>query len=308
MKDIPMINNHSLLVSVVVITYNSEDYILECLESVKAQTYAGIELIISDDCSQDNTLKICKEWVDENKIRFVNIEIIEVKKNTGTTENINRACRLANGVWIKPIAGDDLLLPKCIEYNLKFSYGKKIIFSQVEMFNEDGITGLGINERVKKYFQLSAKKQFEKLYISNFIKAPSVFIETQYLKSMNYFNEEFKLVEDYPFWLEATYNNVKLHYYDETTVRYRQHKQAISTIHNVKFNVKMFNFETLFYINFLKNHSVGNCLKINRFFILLIQKLTIKYGNKDNVYQIFSKIKYLNLCNYVEKIKSVFYR
>ena len=161
MKDIPMINNHSLLVSVVVITYNSEDYILECLESVKAQTYAGIELIISDDCSQDNTLKICKEWVDENKIRFVNIEIIEVKKNTGTTENINRACRLANGVWIKPIAGDDLLLPKCIEYNLKFSYGKKIIFSQVEMFNEDGITGLGINERVKNIFSYLQKNSLK---------------------------------------------------------------------------------------------------------------------------------------------------
>jgi len=300
--------NSSLLVSIIVLTYNSENYIIECLESIKAQTYSNIELIITDDCSQDNTLQICKEWVKFNKKRFVNVEILEVDSNTGTTKNINRACKIANGVWIKPIAGDDILLSKCIEHNLEFSNGHKIIFSQAEMFNKNGVTGLGFNEKTKNYFLLSAKKQFEKLYITNFIKAPSVFIETQYLRSMNYFNDEYKLVEDYPFWLESTYNNVQLAYFDKITVRYREHKQAISTVHNVKFNVNMFHFETLFYVNFLKNHSVRTCLKINRLFVLLIQKWTINNGNNNNVYKVFSKIKYLNLCNYIEKIKGIFYR
>jgi alpha-1,3-rhamnosyltransferase len=68
------------LVSIVVITYNSSDYVLETLESAKDQTYKNIELIISDDCSTDNTVEICKNWLEENKERFKHTELITVKK------------------------------------------------------------------------------------------------------------------------------------------------------------------------------------------------------------------------------------
>ena len=50
------------LVSIVVITYNSAEYVLETLESAKAQTYQNIELIVSDDCSADNTVETCSRW------------------------------------------------------------------------------------------------------------------------------------------------------------------------------------------------------------------------------------------------------
>ena len=64
------------LVSVSVITYNSSKTVLETLESVKTQTYPNIELIISDDCSPDNTVEVCREWIEQNKERFVRIEIL----------------------------------------------------------------------------------------------------------------------------------------------------------------------------------------------------------------------------------------
>ena len=52
------------LVSVVVVTYNSARYVEQTLDSVLAQTYRGpIELIVSDDGSTDNTLKVCNEWI-----------------------------------------------------------------------------------------------------------------------------------------------------------------------------------------------------------------------------------------------------
>ena len=44
------------VVSIVIITYNSSRYIIETLESIKSQTYNEIELIVSDDCSEDNTV------------------------------------------------------------------------------------------------------------------------------------------------------------------------------------------------------------------------------------------------------------
>ena len=51
------------VVSVVIITYNSSNTIIETLESIKSQTYNNIELVISDDNSSDNTLSVCYEWI-----------------------------------------------------------------------------------------------------------------------------------------------------------------------------------------------------------------------------------------------------
>ncbi len=71
-EDVKLDNRKSLdlnpLVSIIVITYNSSKYVLETLESAKAQTYQNIELIVSDDGSTDNTIEICKIWIEKTRI------------------------------------------------------------------------------------------------------------------------------------------------------------------------------------------------------------------------------------------------
>ena len=60
MKDFPSI-------SIVVVTFNSEKYVLETLESIKSQNYKGaMELIVSDDGSSDDTVSICEKWILSN--------------------------------------------------------------------------------------------------------------------------------------------------------------------------------------------------------------------------------------------------
>jgi len=98
-----------ILVSIVVITYNSSKYVLETLESCKNQTYKNIELIISDDASKDNTVKLCQNWIEKNKKRFFRTELITTIKNTGIPSNCNRGVRASKGEWVKLIAGDDVL-------------------------------------------------------------------------------------------------------------------------------------------------------------------------------------------------------
>ena len=71
------------LVSVPVITYNSSKTVLETLDSIYNQTYQNLELIVSDDCSTDNTVGICREWIEAHKKRFVRTELLTVEKNTG---------------------------------------------------------------------------------------------------------------------------------------------------------------------------------------------------------------------------------
>jgi glycosyltransferase involved in cell wall biosynthesis len=103
------------LISVLLITYNSADHLIEALESVKNQTYPHLELIISDDCSSDNTIEVCEQWLSQNKSRFYNTKIVQTKKNTGVSGNLNRGIKNSTGKWIKPLAGDDYMYPHCIE-------------------------------------------------------------------------------------------------------------------------------------------------------------------------------------------------
>src|SRR5688572_26730058 len=104
-----MDDKYQPLVSVIVITYNSALYVLETLDSIKRQTYQQIELIISDDCSNDATVELCRKWLSVNGSRFVRTSLIEVESNTGIAQNCNRGVEASKGEWIKIIAGDDAL-------------------------------------------------------------------------------------------------------------------------------------------------------------------------------------------------------
>ena len=96
------------LVSVVVMSYNSAATIAETLDSIKAQTYQNLELIVTDDCSPDGkTLEIIQNWLDANGSRFVYADLVTTDKNTGVSGNINRGVAKSHGEWIKSIAGDD---------------------------------------------------------------------------------------------------------------------------------------------------------------------------------------------------------
>mgnify|MGYP000958323009 FL=1 len=67
------------LVSIIVVTYNSSLFVRETLESAKRQSYNNIELIITDDASTDDTVKVCREWIANNKNRFVRVELKTVE-------------------------------------------------------------------------------------------------------------------------------------------------------------------------------------------------------------------------------------
>lgn len=102
-----------ILVSVCVITYNQEEYIAECLESLIAQqTNFNFEIIVGEDCSLDNTRSIIQVYVDKYPDL---IKPLFYKSNVGAVENLKQVYIKAKGKYIAHIDGDDIALPNKLQ-------------------------------------------------------------------------------------------------------------------------------------------------------------------------------------------------
>lgn len=224
--------NLNPLVSIVVVTYNSSEFVLETLESAKQQTYQNVELIITDDFSTDNTLEICKSWVEKNKDRFINTEVITIDKNTGIAPNANRGLKASKGEWIKFIAGDDMLLENCIEELVKHvEINKKIpitfLVHGIIPFRKD--SEFEVVYPPKKLIQSDAYGQL--IYLlkrGNSVSGSAFFLERTTFIKFGGFDERYKLFEDYPLLIKYTKNNQRIWLVNKPLFKYRIHTSNLS--------------------------------------------------------------------------------
>ncbi|MEI6680003.1 MAG: glycosyltransferase [Mariniphaga sp.] len=218
------------LVSIIVITYNSSKYVLETLESAKEQTYRNIELIVTDDCSTDNTVELCRNWIEENKSRFVNTELVTVEKNTGIPANYNRGLKASKGEWIKGIAGDDMFLPDCVADFIQFASNNldsKLFISRMLTLQNGIITKTQMTSCLKKISETNdPKEQYKAILISYFGNSPSLFVSREIYNTVK-FDEKFRFLEDYPFALNATKSGFSFVFFDKETVIYRKHESSV---------------------------------------------------------------------------------
>lgn len=114
------------LVSIIMPSWNTGNFIAESIQSVINQTYRKWELIIVDDCSTDNTDEVVGSFCDER------IKYLKNEKNLGAALTRNRALRKARGEWIAFLDSDDLWTPQKLEYQIEFMKKNHIIFSYHE--------------------------------------------------------------------------------------------------------------------------------------------------------------------------------
>lgn len=228
------------LVSVIISSYNSSPFIIETLDSVAGQTWKDLELIITDDCSSDGTVELCTRWLNEHEPRFVRAELLTSIENGGVSANANRGLHAAQGEWIKFLAADDILKASCIEDNMTWVSRNpevKVLFSQIEIFRNtfeqsnfiNTVPGSPYDHKGILSVNRSAGSQYKMLLLGDRIHfSPSLFINRKTLLSVGGFDERFRLLEDYPLWLNLTKNGFKLYFMGKSTVCYRQHDKAIN--------------------------------------------------------------------------------
>ncbi|NOJ06576.1 glycosyltransferase [Vibrio splendidus] len=213
------------LISIIVLSYNSANTILDTLNSIERQTYykEDIDIYISDDSSEDDSLNIANEWARIHSKKFRNVHVLTTEINSGICANCNNALKFINEGWVKIIAADDILMDSCLESNyeyIKCNPEAKFVLSNVELFS-NGNNRTNIKKLDVNFFSLDVNKQHRYIIFRSLSNTPSAFISSKVFNTIGLMDETFPMMEDYPLWFRTTQAGIKIHYLDELTVRYR---------------------------------------------------------------------------------------
>ena len=292
--------NESPLVSIIVLTYNSSKYVLETLESAKAQTYPNIELIVSDDCSSDNTVAICSKWIEENKECFIRTEMLKVGINTGTCSNANRGAKNANGQWLKFIAGDDILLSDCISFYVERTIHNTnicIAASNVKYIDEQSEKIENYDselDHLRDFFSTLSIERQKKEYarLPFFLNTPTFFLNREFLSKIDWFDERFQVYEDMSLIYKALNMGYRIHIFKKDTVKYRISNNSLSRIKTKDATIKK-NKEHIMCFNIYRRKLLNkwNIVDLSVFFEFWLQyQFKGVFGKK--CVSVFNKISF----------------
>lgn len=219
------------LVSIIVLNYNNSNWVIATLNSIKAQTYQNIELIIIDDCSTDNSPELITEWLNSYNGKF---EFIKHPVNKGVCAATNSGLSKAKGSFISYIATDDIFLPEKtalqIDYFLNSPKDVGMIYSDAYLIQEDGSSYYGwfIQRYRQDFSNPPSGWLFEELAIRNFIPAMSVMVRSEVFQKIGKFDERLSF-EDYDMWLRLS-KVYKIFYMPTPLVKYRIRQGSLMNI------------------------------------------------------------------------------
>jgi len=121
------------LVSIIMPSYNTAEYIAEAIESVLAQTYPCWELIVVDDCSTDSTDEIVIPYLKDSRIKYS-----KSRRNRGAAVARNYGLRKAKGRWVAFLDSDDLWQKNKLERQVAFMEKNGYAFSYTNYGEIDG--------------------------------------------------------------------------------------------------------------------------------------------------------------------------
>lgn len=159
----------SELVSIITPSYNSAAYIAEMIESILAQTYTNWELLITDDCSTDDSVKIIESYATKDS----RIKLFRLASNSGAGIARNKSIEEARGRYIAFCDSDDLWKPQKLEKQVEFMQknGYEFVYCKSDVIDTEGNV-IAINNRVRRVSYFST-------IIVNFIGTSSAIYDTR---------------------------------------------------------------------------------------------------------------------------------
>lgn len=204
------------LVSVIVPCYRQAHYLAEAIESVLAQTYPHVEILVIDDGSPDNTTEIAARYPGVRCVR---------QPNRGVSEARNLGIRSSNGNFIIFLDADDRLRPEAIEIGLNcFSRHPEVAFvsGRLRFISADGHT---LYERQGHTVE---RDHYAAMLRRNYISAPcGAMCRRDVFESVDGFNPSLSVCADYDFYLRVL-RQFPAWSHDLEVAEYRRHGLGLS--------------------------------------------------------------------------------
>lgn len=224
------------LVSIIVPIRNEEQFLPECFDSIKIQTFEDFECIFINDGSTDNTVKLIKNYISNDK-RFKLIE----KEYSGLIPSINLGIAKSLGMIICRMDGDDIMPEKRIEMQVKklINCGPgSLITGKIKYFPAKQVS-IGYKEYESWLNSLDKHEQFLKnAFIECPVASPSWIMFKNDILKLGCFDDDI-YPEDFNFILKALNNNIKFYSLNEIVLFWRDYQSRTS---KVSYNYSRKNF------------------------------------------------------------------
>ncbi|TXD49139.1 glycosyltransferase family 2 protein [Polaribacter sp. IC073] len=234
------------LVSIITPNYNSEKFIAQTLQSIRAQTYKNWELIIVDDCSTDKSLDIIETYSKTDK----RIKVIRLNENSGAGIARNKAIEEATGNFIAFLDSDDLWHPEKLEKQLAFMVQKNynLTYTSYNVFNEK-------DAEPNKIVLCKPTLNYSQMLYSNKIGCLTAMYNKDNLGKI--YMPEIRKRQDYALWLKILKKEERAYGLQEVLACYRDRSNSISNnkVEMLKWNWILYKkveelsyFQSLFYV------------------------------------------------------------
>ena len=286
-----------------ILSYNSEKYILETLNSIKYQIihYGNglkIQLIVADDGSKDNTCYYVRKWTEKNGQIFERCDFLFSKENEGTVKNYNKLIAAVLGKRFSMLAGDDLYAD-CNLFQLFDRFHEKECLSSFPISLQDGRFFIETHRLARSIYTMKHKKRdgkwlLRKEMLGSYIHTPSTLFYLQdYDKETKRFVEQFELYEDDPKWYRFLKKGIKFKFILEPFVLYRYHATSISHGKGQQGVLSAFERDSL-KLNqiYLSESEISWFLKV----FLQLKIKQIQSRKRSFLYLMFRQADYLSCC------------
>lgn len=210
--------------------FNQEDFIRESINSILNQTIKDFELIVINDGSSDNTLKILGSFTDKR------IRIIENERNLGLIASLNKGIDAArSSPYLARMDSDDVALPERFFHQIEV----------LEKYSNIGIVGTGmrffgkdIKER-DRFFPESTDKIIPSFLYQNPLSHPTVMIRNELFSDISLrYDKNFYRYEDYKLWIDLI-NKCDFYNINKRLLFYRRHLNNETHTSNFDFEKEM---------------------------------------------------------------------
>lgn len=191
-------------VTVICLCYNQGRFVKEAIESVRAQTYPNVQLLVVDDASSDNSVGIIKACL----ATIPSARFFSLSKNMGNCKAFNHALKYADGDFVIDLAADDILLPDRISEGVKalMTAGERygVNFTDAYKISEDG----RILSRHSDRFPHDTIPQgdiYRELISRYFICSPTMMFRAEVIRTLKGYDESLSY-EDFDFWVRSSRN------------------------------------------------------------------------------------------------------